>query len=241
PGKQISSDAKFQVDFVEPEFPKSADEKAKEFNFLQLHNAKTDIDLIMEMNPDLNEDEAKEELAKNKVINDANRPQIGINPVQQPGGANAFKNQSGFSLMIQNFGKLEARGGQVPMYNMGENETFLKERIIWNKHNPGKQISSDAKFQVDFVEPEFPKSADEKAKEFNFLQLHNAKTDIDLIMEMNPDLNEDEAKEELAKNKVINDANRPQIGINPVQQPGGANAFKNQSGFSLMIQNFGKL
>lgn len=140
--------------------------------------------------------------------------------------------QSGFSLKISNIGKIESRESQVPMYRFSENEVFDKEKIIWNVHNPGKKISDDAKFQIDFAELLFPKSPDEKVKEFNFLQLHNAKTDIDLIRTLNPDLSEEEAREELAKNKIINEANKPVIGLSPIQQPGGT-----KKGFQGPLQN----
>lgn len=128
--------------------------------------------------------------------------------------------QSGFSLKISNIGKIEARENQISMYRLGERETFEKERIIWNSHNPGKQISKDAVLQIDFVELEFPKSPQEKAMEFNFLYEHNAITELDIIMRNNPDLTEEQAKEEYAKNKAFNEANKPIIQLNPIQQPG---------------------
>lgn len=136
---------------------------------------------------------------------------------------------SGFALKISNMGKVEARKMQIPMYHLGEKETFDKERIIWNTHRPTELISKDAELIVDFAELDFPKSTKEKAEEFNFLQAHNILTEIDLIMQMNPELTREQAEEEYARNKAFNDANKPVVQINPVQQPGGQNAMRNQT------------
>ena len=102
---------------------------------------------------------------------------------------------------------------------MGEKKTFEIERIIWNHHNSGKKISMDSKLMVDFVEPQFPKSPDEKAKEFMFLKENNIITDIDLMMSKNPDLTREQAIEQLEKNKIINGVGEEEA-LAPVQQPG---------------------
>ncbi len=128
--------------------------------------------------------------------------------------------QSGFALKISNIGKLEAREAQVPCYALYEKEVFKKERIIWNHHNPTKKIADNAELVVDFDEPSFPKSPKEKAEEFNFLQMHNIITEIDLMMKHNPDLTREQAEQEFAKNKAFNDANKPIVTTNPVRQPG---------------------
>lgn len=127
--------------------------------------------------------------------------------------------QSGFALKISNIGKIESREAQVPMYRVREKEVFEKERIIWNHHQPTKKINENAELMIDFAELDFPKSPDEKAAEFTFLKSHNAKTEIDLIMSLNPDLTEEQAKDRWEENKAFNQASQPQFGLTPPEQP----------------------
>jgi hypothetical protein len=129
--------------------------------------------------------------------------------------------QSGFALKISNIGKLEARDSQVPMYRKKERELYEIEKTIWNYHNPGKSISDEAEFQVDFAERTFPKSPDEQVTQDEFDLRHNVITEIDILMRKNPDLTEETAKELYIKNKTFNEANQPQpVQIQPFQQPG---------------------
>ena len=117
-------------------------------------------------------------------------------------------------------GKLEARQAQIKTYAMNEQKLFNIERAIWNYHNPGKRISEDAKLIVDFVEPTFPLSPDEKVKDAEYRLKHNISTEIDLIMENNPDLEKDEAIKLYQQNKIFNGANKPIVTLAPVMQPG---------------------
>jgi hypothetical protein len=127
---------------------------------------------------------------------------------------------SGFSLKISNIGKIEARQAQLNMYRLKEHEMFEVERIIWNFHNPGKQIADDVEFEIDFAEMSFPKDPAEQVKMDEFELRHNVITEIDLIMRKNPDLDEEQAIEQWKKNKEFNQAALPQMGIQPFQQPG---------------------
>jgi hypothetical protein len=126
---------------------------------------------------------------------------------------------SGFSLMISNMGKLESRKSQLPTYQIGEQKLFKIEKIIWNYHRPDAPISSDAKLMVDFVEPHFPMSPEEKVKSAEFGLMHNLITEIDLLMKKNPDLTKEEAEKLYAENKIFNEANKPRVAIAPAQQP----------------------
>ncbi len=133
--------------------------------------------------------------------------------------------QSGFALKISNIGKLEAREAQIPQYRRGERKLFDVTRIINNAHNT-EQISMSAKFSIDFADPDFPMSPDEKIKKDEFELKHNIKTDIDLIKEDNPDLTDEQAERKYRENKAVNEANKPIIGLAPIQQPGGNNGMQ---------------
>ena len=130
--------------------------------------------------------------------------------------------QSGFSMQMSNIAKLEAREDQLPIYRNIEKKLFKITRSIWNYHNPGKKINEKARLKIDFAEVVFPQSPDEKEKEFAFLKRNNAKTDIDLIMENNPDLTRDDAIKEYAENKAFNQANTTGVTSEPAGQPIGA-------------------
>ena len=126
---------------------------------------------------------------------------------------------SGFALMISNIGKLESRQSQIPLYRKNEKKIFEIERIIWNYHNISNPISWDAQFISDFVEPEFPKSADEQIKEDEFNLLHNLTTEVELLMRNNPDLTREQAEEQHKVNKASNKQDQTQISIRPIEQP----------------------
>jgi hypothetical protein len=121
--------------------------------------------------------------------------------------------QSGFSMKMSNIAKLEYREDQLPIYRAIEHKLFDVVRAVWNWHRDTEKISDEANLRVDFAEVTFPMSPEEKEQEFTFLKRNNVKTDIDLIMSLNPDVTEDEALVIYTKNKVFNNANV--IGIEP--------------------------
>jgi len=124
---------------------------------------------------------------------------------------------SGFHLKIKKEAILEKREDQLPVYRNREKEIFKISRIVWNYHNPNEKIDIKSKHKIDFGEITFPKSIDEEAKEFEFLKRNNVKTDIDLIIDDNPDLTREEAMEIFEKNKAFNSAN--QVVFTPTVQP----------------------
>ena len=67
-------------------FPKSPQEKQTEFTFLKLNNAKTDIDLLRSVDPDLNDEQALELYTKNKAFNESQQTATELKPTQQPNG-----------------------------------------------------------------------------------------------------------------------------------------------------------
>ena len=128
--------------------------------------------------------------------------------------------QSGFALQISNMGKMESRQAQIPTYNTAEKKIFNIERVIWNYHKPNEKIADEAELVIDFAEPTYPQSAEEKVKSAEFGLMHNIITEIDLLMRHNPDLTEEQAEELYAKNKAFNEANKKTVTITPATQPG---------------------
>lgn len=129
---------------------------------------------------------------------------------------------SGFSLKISNQAKLEARQDAIDIYRERERELFRVMRVVWNTDMPGKPISWKAKLRIDFAEPSYPSSPDEEAKAHEFLKSHNVKTDIDLMMEYNPDMTREEAEEKYRANVATNRAQSvasQAVGLRPAQAP----------------------
>jgi hypothetical protein len=129
---------------------------------------------------------------------------------------------SGFAIMLSNLAKLEYRQAQLPLYRKYEEEMFNVIRSVWNYHNQDKMISESAEFVIDFADILFPRSPDEIQKDFLFRKQNNAATDIDLILELNPDLDKETAKRQWIENKAFNEAAMPKVAVQPAQRPTGA-------------------
>jgi hypothetical protein len=112
--------------------------------------------------------------------------------------------ESGFALKISNMGKLEAREQQLPNYLRIEKDLFDVTRAVWNHHMPGKEISEDSQLMIDFAELEYPLSPQEKMTKQAWLKQNNVITDLDIMLDNNPDLSEEQAKKLLEENKAMN-------------------------------------
>ena len=51
-----------------------------------MNNAKTDLDLLKSIDPDLNDEQALDVYMKNKAFNDSQQPEAELTPTQQPNG-----------------------------------------------------------------------------------------------------------------------------------------------------------
>lgn len=125
--------------------------------------------------------------------------------------------QSGYTMQISNQAKLEYREDQIDIYREREHELFRVSRIVWNTDVSDKAINEEAEFAIDFAEITFPLSPDEKSQSFTFLKQNNAVTDINLIMERNPDLSEEDAIMLYNKNKAFNASQK--VSLEPPQIP----------------------
>jgi len=76
-------------------------------------------------------------------------------------------------------------------------------------------IDVKAELTVDFVEPSYPKSPLEIAQEYKTLKEYNVITDIDIMLEHNPDMTPEEAEAKYYANKKINEKMR--ISLPPLE------------------------
>jgi hypothetical protein len=130
--------------------------------------------------------------------------------------------QSGYAATISNMGKMEAREAQLPLYRAHEKELFEIERVIYNTNAPAYNlplIDVKAKFEIDFTEITFPQSTTEQYQRYKMLKEYNVMTDVDIIMEQNPDVDHERAEQILAENRATNNAQKmvlPPLGAAPV-------------------------
>ncbi len=118
---------------------------------------------------------------------------------------------SGFSLLVQNIDLLEARHDDVELAVLYEKQMYkvlssmqehYKRHAMLPKDEP--VLPMDGKVSVDFTEIDFPINQKEEQDRWDWLIDQNAKTVIDLIMSLNPDMSEDEAIEKYQRNKELN-------------------------------------
>jgi len=143
----------------------------------------------------------------------------GLNPNSFLDGVKAT---SGYSKIIDSLEQLDIRRDDVEPCRIYEQERFGITRIVNNVHSGEKgmkKIPEDLRLQVDFKEIEIPKTQDEIIAEREFEKAHNLSTPIDWLMEKNPDIDEDTAKEIIEKNKEINTTignNEPESAIDRI-------------------------
>lgn len=115
---------------------------------------------------------------------------------------------SGFSMMVQNIDLLEAREDDVQFCQMYEKELYdiiqVQTEVLDTDTKTLPKLGNGLKLVVDFQEIDFPINEAEKRDADDWAVEHNIKSEIDLIQEANPDMDEEEAKEKWLKNKQLN-------------------------------------
>lgn len=129
----------------------------------------------------------------------------GIDPDAMKDGA------SGYALKLRS-SKLQRRRKD----DLSLSERFIRDlveidRMIWNRHNPGKAIGGsvptsaidfEKKYTVDFVEPTYEEDP-EKVQRIDEKDIQmGVKTPADRLISLNPDLDEKEADAQITANMV---------------------------------------
>lgn len=112
--------------------------------------------------------------------------------------------ESGYKLKVKKEGQLKRISALKKYFRVYEKQIAEILRIVNNTTFPDKKIAEDAEFSIDFgdyVPEENPIDVD-KHREWELA--HDQKTEVDFLMEDNPDLDEDAAKNKLAENKAFN-------------------------------------
>jgi len=111
---------------------------------------------------------------------------------------------SGYALKLSREELIARREEQVKVYKMYERELFEVTRVVNNYHAP-KKISDKAEFSIDFNEMLFDSSPDEIQKQWTFDISIGARSAVDYIRYLNPDMTEEEAMQKLESNKRLNE------------------------------------
>lgn len=160
----------------------------------------------------------------------------GLNP-------NAFlqevKATSGFSKVLDSIEQLETRMDDIEPCRIYEDDRFKKTIAVNNYHASTtdgskynlQKIDEKATLRVDFAEIEMPKTQQEQENLDTFNLDNNLTNVVKIAQRDNPDLDDDETKEKLDQNKIINDKYRPkQIAPVAESQPNNSILGKGDNG-----------
>jgi len=105
--------------------------------------------------------------------------------------------ESGISKLVGNSELEEQRRDSIALFAGYEQKLFDLFRIVWNHHNPQRPMSEAATLRVDFYDPKPVLSGLEQAKEWDLLLDRGLISPVDIMIERNPDLTREEAKQRL--------------------------------------------
>jgi hypothetical protein len=116
---------------------------------------------------------------------------------------------SGVAKMQDNMDIEELRQDDIAILQNFEEDLFEVMARIWNVHNPGKKIDEEADFSISFADQKVTKTAQEKVLEREFGLTNGTVSRLDIIMEDDPTLTDEDAREKLkqilAENKQWED------------------------------------
>jgi len=100
----------------------------------------------------------------------------------------------------------EQRRDDIVLFTEYERQLFEMFRIVWNVHQPGRKISTEAKFKINFHDPKPEISPKDQAETFQLYFDMGLKSPVDAILETDPDIKtREKAKERLIQIKEEND------------------------------------
>jgi len=95
---------------------------------------------------------------------------------------------------------MEQRADEIELFRVYERRLFDVMRIVWNYHNPSRKLSTKARLKVDFADLKESTSLAEQIAAWESLLSMGVISEVDIIMERNPDLKtREEAAEFLQK------------------------------------------
>jgi len=112
--------------------------------------------------------------------------------------------ESGISKLVGNSELEEQRRDQIALFAGYEQQLFAMFRTVWNVHNPQRQMSAAATMRVDFYDPKPVLSGTEQAREWELLMDNNIISPVDIMIERNPDLTREDAKQRLDEIRAEN-------------------------------------
>lgn len=97
------------------------------------------------------------------------------------------KPESGVSKVADRVELVEMRRDDVALWRTYEGRLFDLVRIVWNHHNPTRQISPKASLKIDFADPKPEISAKDQAQTWDTLVGLGVLSPVDIALERNPD------------------------------------------------------
>jgi hypothetical protein len=122
---------------------------------------------------------------------------------------------SGYALKLSRRELDENRATQIAQYKAFEHELFRVTRIVNNTKLKDK-ISDKAEFFIDFNEMSIGDSAADIREQWKFDISIGAKSVIDYIRYLNPDMSEEEAEEALIKARRVNATKKAGLDIDGI-------------------------
>lgn len=107
------------------------------------------------------------------------------------------KQMSGVSRITSNREMEELRRDDIALFTEYERKLFNIFRIIWNYHNPDRQMSNEVQLLVNFYDPQPVIDARDQVQVWSQLMEMGIISPVDIIMERDPDLTREEATEKL--------------------------------------------
>jgi hypothetical protein len=96
--------------------------------------------------------------------------------------------QSGVALLVGNSELQEKRRDDLGLWRKYEKALFSIMRVVWNYHNPDRQLSPGAALSIDFADPRPATSEKDQAVTWQILLGLGVISPVDVAMERNPDL-----------------------------------------------------
>jgi hypothetical protein len=112
--------------------------------------------------------------------------------------SNMDRPSSGLALIIKDFDRIEDYNDTVEQWRMFEHELFKLEKTILKFNN----IEVPGELQVEFKEPEYPKSVTERIQLWNWMLERGHVTDADIMVENKKDISIEEANKIIEKNNA---------------------------------------